>query len=459
MQRRSATSDVWPKGFFRRQTLGFTSQLITTLVFDDNMGDHDNPSTCLSSNPHSHHVRDIFLHYSGCLRENERDEFFKSLKPYKQKRIEREEQRIQSLRLLFEKEEKETKGLAKKFMTSLNDWRIEYWDKYPTRRITPPTTKRETEPAFNKPDKKNGFDLFANMILFRDSLPWSDTGSLDKFPNQKISIQSLLYEKDISKNPLMRQCEKNEIRYFHLPGNNMEWVEEAIARHYNEERPEYDGLFRRPENPSKTYMLLRPEFWRGQQHGGRHDAVHARHLRPRCDMISTDPENLEDTPKNLVLFMPYLHWETDRRRSHFEEIMRNLTEKHRKAELQEAQNAYKTNAMVMTGTNNKPSTSAASESSQEIQRDGTTNGSIEHIAADVLEQDAGPYLSQVSNEVLQLAETADLQHAQMPRQHQPAENGRAGNANAIPAGFNSNLQSHEAADQAEITLAIEPADD
>jgi hypothetical protein len=64
-------------------------------------------------------------------------------------------------------------------------------------------------------------------------------------------------------------------------------MQEAIARHYNEERPKYDGLFRRPENPSKSYLLLRPEFWRGQQHGGRHDAVHARHMRPRCDIIST----------------------------------------------------------------------------------------------------------------------------------------------------------------------------
>jgi hypothetical protein len=63
--------------------------------------------------------------------------------------------------------------------------------------------------------------------------------------------------------------------------------QEAIARHYNEKVPEYEGIFRRPEHPSKTYMMLRPEFWRGQQHGGRKDAVHARHMRPRCDIIST----------------------------------------------------------------------------------------------------------------------------------------------------------------------------
>jgi hypothetical protein len=62
---------------------------------------------------------------------------------------------------------------------------------------------------------------------------------------------------------------------------------EAVARYFNEDRPNYDGIFRQPDEPTKSYMILRPEFWRGQQHGGRHDAVHAKHMRPRCDIIST----------------------------------------------------------------------------------------------------------------------------------------------------------------------------
>jgi hypothetical protein len=44
-----------------------------------------------------------------------------------------------------------------------------------------------------------------------------------RFPHQKISIRQLLYNKD--ETPLYRSENKNELRYFHLPANNMAWVE------------------------------------------------------------------------------------------------------------------------------------------------------------------------------------------------------------------------------------------
>lgn len=47
-----------------------------------------------------------------------------------------------------------------------------------------------------------------------------------RFPNQKISIQQLLYNK--SGTPLKRTENKNLLRYFHLPANNMAWVEVCI---------------------------------------------------------------------------------------------------------------------------------------------------------------------------------------------------------------------------------------
>jgi len=43
------------------------------------------------------------------------------------------------------------------------------------------------------------------------------------FPNQKISIQQLLYNN--SETPLKRTNDKKQLRYFHLPANNMKWVE------------------------------------------------------------------------------------------------------------------------------------------------------------------------------------------------------------------------------------------
>lgn len=44
-----------------------------------------------------------------------------------------------------------------------------------------------------------------------------------QFPHQKISIRKLLYNKD--ETPLARSENKDNLRYFHLPANNMAWVE------------------------------------------------------------------------------------------------------------------------------------------------------------------------------------------------------------------------------------------
>ncbi len=37
---------------------------------------------------------------------------------------------------------------------------------------------------------------------------------------------------------------------------------------------------------TKTEMLLRPEYWQGQQNFDENSEVHARHMRPMCDTIS-----------------------------------------------------------------------------------------------------------------------------------------------------------------------------
>jgi hypothetical protein len=34
-------------------------------------------------------------------------------------------------------------------------------------------------------------------------------------------------------------------------------------------------------------MILRPQFWRGQQYGGRSAPPHARHMRPLCNNVSS----------------------------------------------------------------------------------------------------------------------------------------------------------------------------
>ncbi len=180
------------------------------------MGDHDYPATCLSSMKHrDEDVRDILLHYFGCLKVKERDAFFQSLPAHKQHRIEAEQQRIDEQRAFFEKDE-DTIGLVQRLRASLNN----YFRKSTRRRELP---MHGPKPA--KPSKENCYSMNGYMMFFKDSEPFTDPNYPDHFPNQKILIRDLLYDEDPKSNPLMKPCGDGEIRYFHLPGNNMEWVE------------------------------------------------------------------------------------------------------------------------------------------------------------------------------------------------------------------------------------------
>ncbi|KAK4175046.1 hypothetical protein QBC36DRAFT_332283 [Triangularia setosa] len=122
------------------------------------------------------------------------------------------------------------------------------------------------------------------------------------------------------------------IRYFHLPSNNMQWVEKAIAGYFGEGGLKIDLSNASRDRSIKTHtqMLLRPQFWRGQQHGARSGVVHARHMRPLCERISSEVNEIEDNPKNIVLFMPYLHWDTDRMRNKMAKMIDIESEQQRK---------------------------------------------------------------------------------------------------------------------------------
>jgi hypothetical protein len=77
----------------------------------------------------------------------------------------------------------------------------------------------------------NRYGLNANMILFKDYKKYTDEDFPDEFPNQKVPLDELLYREDRAWNPLMKECPKNMIRYFHLPANNMSWVEVGHCVH------------------------------------------------------------------------------------------------------------------------------------------------------------------------------------------------------------------------------------
>lgn len=178
------------------------------------MGDHDTPATCLSSVEHGNYVRDVVLHYFGCVKVSDRAAYLNDLPPHKQERIKKEEDRIEKQRALFEAEDRtERKYLVTKLRKSLG---LFFGRPEETR------TASDTAPKFSK---QNAWEMNAYALFFRNSEKYTDPICADQFPNQKLPVKDLLFNKDIGTNPLMRACADNEIRYFHLPGNNMDWVE------------------------------------------------------------------------------------------------------------------------------------------------------------------------------------------------------------------------------------------
>ncbi|KAF8853541.1 hypothetical protein BDZ45DRAFT_75687 [Acephala macrosclerotiorum] len=144
-----------------------------------------------------------------------------------------------------------------------------------------------------------------------------DTVDQDQIDARAFFVDELLenprLEHDHSKGNL-------SFRWLHLPANNMMWVEVLVAR-----------LF---DNPAEAYRVLDSERWVGRQHRGgfgAHQNHHARFMRPLCRTFRGISESLfeGDTPRSddisskecLVLFMPYLHWDTVDQQEKREHIM------------------------------------------------------------------------------------------------------------------------------------------
>ncbi|KAM0813428.1 hypothetical protein AB5N19_13422 [Seiridium cardinale] len=191
-----------------------------------------------------------------------------------------------------------------------------------------------------------------------------DPRYIGNFPNQKLPMKDMLAKS--GDNPLTQTCPENTVRYFHFPSNNMEWIEQAIARYY-------EGKDRRPKD---GHRILARENWQGQMHGSgptgrtpntqevmrtlnpaeaptldtrRGGPVHSRHMRSKCSLIpreagpkyhrsvsasilETSSKALKKTgsmalplkEKNVALFLPYLHWETSSRRAKMVKVINHV---------------------------------------------------------------------------------------------------------------------------------------
>jgi hypothetical protein len=287
------------------------------------------PSTCLSDKPHDLRVSDVTIHFNGCLRVSKRRKFFESLPLESQSRIIRDNERIAELRHRLETSEFDSAAASRlrAFKLAMANWCVTTGRPHAAHVSAPghdsmPDSRRPSGlPSYTSSSHDVNEHIKAPVVYFKNGIPTDAPGLPNHFPTQHVTMADLLSQ-DATRNPILQPSSSDTIRYFHLPANNMIWVEEVIARYYGETRPSSDDLYLKSHlrrSRTQTETLLRPEFWQGQGCFDAKSEVHARHMRPFCAPVSLSSC---ETPKNLVLFMPYLHWETDRGRVISAEIIK-----------------------------------------------------------------------------------------------------------------------------------------
>jgi hypothetical protein len=164
------------------------------------------------------------------LKFSERAQFLDSLRDndgVSRTRILEEENRIAKLRKLFEEKGADTTtGTLLKSFKSILSQRLNGGRSNP---LSGPEANIADMSTLEEDMLLN--DIMANTIFFKKDQQGEHPGPYSeprlgegKFPDQKVPL-SLLLSKDKKKNPLMWKCGDDMIRYFHIPANNMSWIE------------------------------------------------------------------------------------------------------------------------------------------------------------------------------------------------------------------------------------------
>ncbi|TRX96019.1 hypothetical protein FHL15_003161 [Xylaria flabelliformis] len=235
--------------------------------------------SCLSAEPHEGSITNPLIHFLGCIDICERESFLKKTddvvgdtRSRWRSNIEQEMRRIALLRHALSKDDHD-KQLVEEVEENRELWRnsdeytghideVKKWRGDGRNSIIGPEFIHAEEDYM--PEK----DTSVPIIQFEDCQEFSKTRDdriSGKFPNQKTTIRTLLDKAKPTDNLLYKDHDfhDNRIKYFHIPSNNMIWAEVNLKR---------------PLLPA---------------------------------------EKPDRQSKNIVLFMPYLHWETSKRREQF----------------------------------------------------------------------------------------------------------------------------------------------
>jgi hypothetical protein len=133
-----------------------------------------------------------------------------------------------------EEEEEKKKAAARKKRESLRgklgalfeQKEIESEDKP----LNNPRKRRSEPPKVKRPRPLDSYGLTVSEITLRRS-DKACASSFMSYEMQKHSLNDGLFKKE--NNPLTKKCEKNAIRYFHIPANNMHWIEVLSLLHHH----------------------------------------------------------------------------------------------------------------------------------------------------------------------------------------------------------------------------------
>ncbi|KAI1112875.1 hypothetical protein F5Y14DRAFT_419834 [Nemania sp. NC0429] len=330
---------------------------------EDNELEH---ASCLSVEPHEGNITNPLLHFLGCIKICERDNYLDGtasiwnqelkhqcelLKSKDDARNEVEKMK-DSWKLNFDSEMKRIAVLRKTLAADTHDkhlveevndsrglWKTSRRTSDRIEEVGQPTSVDDSENGDPGPSSTPSTHyyiqdeyIFVPVIQFENGKGFTETdfkGLKGKFPNQKTTIKQLLHDSTPEDSLLYCKNSPERIKYFHIPSNNMIWAEETIARYYGNLRPDFKAVQRQLGRPvmTDTYRVLQDQYWRGRLHGDASSPPHARYMSHTCETISSSL----DRPNDIVLFMPYLHWETSRRQSQFaheiDNIMQRSTQK------------------------------------------------------------------------------------------------------------------------------------
>ncbi|KAI0165246.1 hypothetical protein GGR52DRAFT_575337 [Hypoxylon sp. FL1284] len=308
---------------------------------------HASIVTCLNVEEHGCDIKDYMLHYLGCLKMCEREEFFDESKALWREEIEHQKtlcgdparaeeivkakrqvwesncrselRRIDFLRKTLARDE-DDQHLVKQLSMSSHRWRHSRRrcpskdsinDVYgcPKSQDKPgssaPNSGSEESTAY-EPEKDANVPIIQIENGEGVEIPTEDGRVWNEFPNQKTTVQKLLYDEDSF---LHRRPSSKTLRYFHIPSNNMVWAEASLAK-----------LFRGTSATRGRITMQLIESCCGKIKHGRtwffgNPTGEAEYMAAKSKAYHT-----RDTYVLSVLLyplMPYLHWEISRKREQF----------------------------------------------------------------------------------------------------------------------------------------------